>query len=377
MPKYNLSGIHGITLYITENCNLNCSYCFLPKRNGKAVDEGVAYKSIDFLFDIVDKKDLSFAYITLFGGEPLLEKEMIKKIVEYGNKKSENYDIPLLYNIVTNGTLLDDDFIQYMGNDNFAILLSWDGMPKSQDLYRKNKNGVGFSSKIERMVPILSDKLLNFSVRMTFSPDTVIDLYDNIKYIAEKGLSNIGFVPTYEQHWTEEDLEVFENQLNKIVDFFIDNFNNGRIFIFQPLLDFILSVDHNYSSTHVNHFYIHPCHMDTLAIDVNGYIYPCHRFVAFDKKCSYILGNVLEDNFSHEKYNDYMITRERLRKDFPKDGGCPAVNYDTNGEVLSINKNFKMFRIRFENAIQKIIKQKNYEEILKVLKNRKIVRIEQ
>lgn len=69
-----------------------------------------------------------------------------------------------------------------------------------------------------------------------------------------------------------------------------------------------------------------------------------------------------------------MDTREILRKKHPKDGGCPAVNYDKNGEVLEVNENFRKFRVKFENAVQKIIKHDKYEEIFKVLHDKNILR---
>lgn len=365
MLNYNIDGIKGITLYITEKCNFNCSYCFLAKKNGSSIDTNLGYKSIDFLFDIASK-DTEYIYFTFFGGEPLLEKDLIKKIVLYGNEKSLEYNKPILYNIVTNGSLIDEDFISFISEENFAILLSWDGTPHTQDYHRKNLNGNGFSNKIEESIPHLKKALLNFAVRMTVSPETVNSLYENVKYIVDNGIDHLGFVPTYESNWSNDDFVIFEEQLNLIIDLFLDRFNKNEPIYIQPMLDFLLNFDKK--QNHVNHFYMHPCHADTLAIDTKGNIYPCHRFVAFDKESPhYTLGNILNNNFDKSKYLNYLDVRQQLRDKYPSNGGCPAVNYDLNGNVLCVNKNFDKFRIIFERSLEKITKEKNYNDISSLL----------
>lgn len=359
----NSLGIKGVTLFVTQKCNFNCSYCFESNKYGSTTTLEIGKKVIDFLFS-ASNEDSEYIYLSFFGGEPLLEKEMIKTLVLYGNSKSQEANRPILYNIVTNGSLLDEEFISYMSNDNFSLLLSWDGMPNTQNHHRKNSGHVDYASIIEKNARLLNKELINFSVRMTYTPETVAELSENIKYVLNAGITHIGFVPTYESIWSEESIHVLKSQLSIVIEIFLEYYKRGIILHFQPLMNFLHCFNNNGHDKPLNHFYMHSCHTDTLAVDVSGDIYPCHRFVAFDQKSKYILGNINDNNFSVDKYNDYLFERKRLFCENNLFAGCPAVNYNTMGAINISNSNFEKFYMIYCDALQPISGLDNFAEIL-------------
>ena len=140
---------------------------------------------------------------------------------------------------------------------------------------------------------------------------------------------------------------------------------NNPVYV-QPFLDFLLPHDDRFSSEEVvNHFYMHRCAVDDLAIDTHGNIYPCHRFVAFGKKDNKMsMGNVLKGDFSKKKFEAYLKQRELLRSENPNAGGCPAVNFDVNGDVTDCHKNFEIFSEIYSEALQEFTKRKDFHVLM-------------
>ena len=115
-PHFKLT---GITIYMTQKCNFKCSYCFEAGRLAKAAEPEVGMRALDFLFENADFEQ-EYLTCTFFGGEPLLEYKQMRRLVEYGNELAEAHSIPLLFNVVTNGSLLDDKVIAYLVDNNFV-----------------------------------------------------------------------------------------------------------------------------------------------------------------------------------------------------------------------------------------------------------------
>ena len=133
--------VTNLELYITEDCNLACDYCFVRDKNHKMMPLNTIYSAINFLmFYSGNQKNLN---ITLFGGEPLMEKETIYKVVDYIRKiERESVTKKINISVTTNGTLLSDEFLKRT-HDKINFLLSIDGDEKTHDFFRKYKNGKG------------------------------------------------------------------------------------------------------------------------------------------------------------------------------------------------------------------------------------------
>ena len=144
-------------IHLTEKCNLNCTYCYQNKRI-----RDIKFEDIKNLIDYEISKKSKYSIIIFYGGEPLLQKNLIKNTIDYINSKRCKTNF--YYSITTNGTLLDDNFIKYMKDNNFInIAFSFDGMKDTQDLNRKTIDGNGTFDIVEKMLKkyyIILTKLL-------------------------------------------------------------------------------------------------------------------------------------------------------------------------------------------------------------------------
>ncbi|EJO5348229.1 Cys-rich peptide radical SAM maturase CcpM [Clostridium botulinum] len=140
------SMVERITLQITQECNLRCKYCVYSQdsplqrhHSNKKMNFETAKKSIDFLFN--HSIGRSRVNISFYGGEPLLQFDLIKQCVEYAKKKFAGREVT--YSLTTNATLLNDDIIEYFVNNKFMITISLDGPKQIQDRNRHFVNGSG------------------------------------------------------------------------------------------------------------------------------------------------------------------------------------------------------------------------------------------
>ena len=136
-----------ITLQITQNCNLRCTYCIYSENlnlgqrshSQNVMSFETAQKSLDFYRNhSIDSEQISIGF---YGGEPLMEFELIKKIVRYSESIFEGRKI--IYSVTTNATLLTDTIIEYLVENRFNVLVSLDGPKEIQNRNRKFPNGQG------------------------------------------------------------------------------------------------------------------------------------------------------------------------------------------------------------------------------------------
>ena len=355
-PHFKLT---GITIYMTQKCNFKCSYCFEAGRLAKAAEPEVGMRALDFLFENADFEQ-EYLTCTFFGGEPLLEYKQMRRLVEYGNELAEAHSIPLLFNVVTNGSLLDDKVIAYLVDNNFAILLSWDGESETQS--RGRPSGKHDMARILHNVSCkLSKSAINFAVRMTITRSSVFNFYNDLCYVLSSGVRDVGFVPAYELNWTDPELEILASQLNSATKLFLRAYDSGQVLRFQPLLDFAAALS---NKGKINHYYMHPCHVHDFAIDVDGYIYPCHRFVSFTDDRGYKLGSVFAKSVDESAFAAFLEKRSNLFSRYPETAGCPAPNYHLNNDITQPYSGFERFDRVYKTALKPLIRRKDCQQIL-------------
>ncbi|MFZ5986713.1 MAG: radical SAM protein, partial [Bacillota bacterium] len=176
--------VRMITLQVTQQCNLRCSYCVYSdnyqtrEHSNRRMDFEIARKGIDFI--ISHSKDLSHINIGFYGGEPILEFEMIKRCISYAEEKAEGKFVT--FNMTTNGTLINEEVIEYFQEHNVSILISLDG-PKS--IHDKNRvfasNGQGSFDRIIANIENIREKYPEYSKNITFN--IVLDPENNFSCI--------------------------------------------------------------------------------------------------------------------------------------------------------------------------------------------------
>ena len=208
----------NLTLYLTLNCNLNCSYCFCGKKYTQEMSMDTAQKAIA----LFDKKSMEKSNIAFFGGEPLLKLDLIKKIIELNQNEYKN---KFTFSITTNGTLLTENVYSYLRQNNVNVLLSMDGSKESHDLNRKHYDGSGSWDTIFHNIQSFIGEL---PVRMTFSKTTVEKLFENLVALYELGFASVAFYPASGDEWNEHDFYVFDREIIKFVEYIYNHYCGGR-----------------------------------------------------------------------------------------------------------------------------------------------------
>lgn len=364
-------------IHLTERCNLNCKYCYEKKKN-----TDISFEDIKRLVDYEIGRKEKYSTIVFYGGEPLLQKNIIKDTINYINSQKSKTEF--YYGITTNGTLLDDDFIKYMKENNFInIGYSIDGMKETQDLNRLTIDGKETFDIVEENAKKLL-KTFNSAVAMSvITKNNLKQLSENIEYLIEIGFKYINLLFDYLQDWQDDDLEEIRKQYNQIAEIYANK-------ILKEYDVEILLIDEKIK-TYVKDEY--NCNEDckfgmkTINVGTDGNFYPCMQFVN-DKK--YIIGNCKDgidekarENLINSAKKEYEICKNcTIRKRCKHTCGCR--NYILTNDINELSpiiceteriiieasdkmaeklykKNSKLFMQKYYNKDYNILKQIAYK----------------
>ena len=220
------SPIKAMCLHISHDCNLRCKYCFASTgdfgKGRKLMPFEVGKAAIDFLLEkSVGRENLE---VDFFGGEPLMNFDVVKQIVEYARSKEEEYHKNFRFTITTNGMLLDDDTIDYINKEMYNVVLSIDGRKEVNDRMRVRVDGSGCYDRIlpkfKKLVDGRGDK--EYYVRGTYTKYN-LDFSEDVMHLYEAGFDEISVEPVIESPEeayaiTEEDLDQIYAEYDKLVD---------------------------------------------------------------------------------------------------------------------------------------------------------------
>lgn len=202
------------TIWPTRNCNLNCTYCYENNKRASRMD----IETVDSVVKFIREGSDSFDDINVrfHGGEPLLEFEVIRKIVERlkVDKRAKRYFI------TTNAMLLNKEIIDFLIENSFIVSISIDGNRFTHDRYRKDKQGRGTFDTVMERIRLLQTNNLAFTARGTFNSDSVCSLHENVKYLYKIGVRNIAIMPdSFDRGWDLESLNTLKIELEKNIEF--------------------------------------------------------------------------------------------------------------------------------------------------------------
>lgn len=354
------SYIKAMCLNIAHDCNMKCAYCFASQGDYKGKRELMSYDVGKRAVDLVIKKSgpRHNIEIDLFGGEPLLNFDVVKKIISYAREQEKKYNKNIRFTITTNATLLDDEKIDYIDKNMGNVVLSIDGRKEVNDRIRTRVDGSGtydtILPKIKRMVEV-RDKNKQYYVRGTFTRKN-LDFVNDVTALANEGFKEISIEPVVlpadnPMSIREEDLPQIFEQYDKLVEELLRRNKEGKPFKFYHFAIDINGgpcVYKRISGCGAGHEYI--------AVTPNGDIYPCHQFVGNDK---FIMGNVFEGKldksisktFKHANVYDKKECMDCWAR-FYCSGGCQANNYNFNEDIhIPYHIGCKLMRKRIECAI--------------------------
>ena len=357
--KNNSKVIKALCLHVAHVCNLNCSYCFASqgKYHGDRalMSYEVGKQAFDFL--IANSGTRHNLEVDFFGGEPLMNWDVVKKLVAYARSIEKEHNKNFRFTLTTNGVLIDDDVIDFVNREMSNVVLSLDGRPEVNDHFRKDHSGKGsyetIVPKFKRLVEKRGGK--DYYMRGTFTHNNV-DFTNDIFHMADLGFTELSMEPVVcppgdPYALTEEDLPKLFEQYEILAKEMIKRKKEGRGFTFYH---YMLDLKHGpciYKR-------ITGCGSGTEYMSVTpwGELYPCHQFVGDEK---YSLGNIW-DGVKNTEIQDGFRSCNAYARPECKDcwarlycsGGCAANAYHATGSISGVYKyGCELFKKRIECAV--------------------------
>ncbi|MBD3160917.1 MAG: SPASM domain-containing protein [Candidatus Eisenbacteria bacterium] len=333
--------IRSIHLMVTQTCNLACRYCYgVDNRfsdSGLKMSEKTAEESVDFLIDASGRRKRLRVFF--FGGEPLLNFEVITHVVDYARRKTQPLGKEIFFSISTNGSLLTEKREAYLLDNDFAMLISVDGPKRHHDRMRPLKSGGGSFDLVARNARRIVRRARwegQVKLRCTLNHEFHSGR-EARRSLSELGTDEIGVGSAIEpaSHGTEYDLT--RDDLTELIregdEEFLEvaeTLLGGRMPRYSQFLR-AFTVVHKPSRSKIG---CGVCRND-LTADVDGNLYPCHRYVGMDQ---YVIGNItdgVDQNRVRSYYEDLLEIHDsvcsRCWARYMCGGHCPWLRARTDG----------------------------------------------
>lgn len=351
--------VKALCLHIAHDCNLACQYCFAEEGEYHGRRAMMSYevgkKALDFL--IANSGSRRNLEVDFFGGEPLMNFEVVKQLVAYGREQEKIHNKNFRFTLTTNGVLLNDDIMEFLNKEMANVVLSIDGREEVNDKMRPFRNGKG---SYELIVPKFqkvaeSRNQTNYYVRGTFTRNN-LDFSEDVLHLADLGFEQISVEPvvaadTESYALREEDIPVICEQYDKLAKEMVKRSKEGKCFNF-----FHFMIDLQGGPCVAKR--ISGCGSGTeyLAVTPWGDLYPCHQFVGEEK---FLLGNVDTGIVNKEIVETFkgcnVYAKDKCKNCFSKfycSGGCAANSYNFHGSINDVYEvGCELQRKRVECAI--------------------------
>ncbi|MDD4369830.1 MAG: thioether cross-link-forming SCIFF peptide maturase [Anaerostipes sp.] len=332
--------VKALCLHIAHDCNLACRYCFAEEGEYQGdrslMSAEIGKKALDFL--IANSGNRCNLEVDFFGGEPLMNFDVVKEIVAYGRSLEEEHNKNFRFTLTTNGMLLNDDIMEFANKEMDNVVLSVDGRKEVHDYMRPTPNGKG-------SYDIIIDKFKKFAeqrhqekyyVRGTFTHHN-LDFSQDVFHLADEGFKQISVEPVVgpdaeEYTIKEADLPQVMEEYDKLASEMVKRNNEGKGFTF-----FHFMIDLTGGPCVAKRLSGCGSGTEYLAVTPWGDLYPCHQFVGEDE---FLMGNVNDgikkDDIVSEFKATSVYSREACRDCFARfycSGGCSANSYKLNGTI--------------------------------------------
>ncbi len=351
--------IKALCLHVAHTCNLNCSYCFASQgkyHGDRAIMSfEVGKRALDFLMENSGtRRNLE---VDFFGGEPLMNWDVVKQLVEYARSVEKEHKKNFRFTLTTNGMLIDDEVIDFCNREMSNVVLSLDGRQEIHDRLRVDYAGHGSYEKIvpkfQKLVEARGGK--NYYMRGTFThanPDFTNDVF----HMADLGFTELSMEPVVcapgdPAALTPEDLEIVKEQYEILAGDMLRREEEGKPITFYHYMIDLTGGPCIYKR-------ISGCGSGTeyMAVTPWGDLYPCHQFVGEEKyKLGDIYNGVTNDPLREEFRACNAYARPECKECWAKlycSGGCAANAYHASGTIRGIYEpGCELFRKRIECAI--------------------------
>ena len=351
--------VKALCLHVAHTCNLNCSYCFASqgKYHGDRalMSFETGKRALDFLVENSGtRRNLE---VDFFGGEPLMNFDVVKQLVEYARSIEKDAGKNFRFTLTTNGMLIDDDVIEFANKEMSNVVLSLDGRKEVHDRYRVDYSGKGsfdtIVPKFQKLVKAREGK--NYYMRGTFTHANP-DFLKDVQQMLDLGFRELSMEPVVAKSddpsaLTEADREVVMKQYEDLAKLMLEYDEKKDPFTFYHYMIDLKGGPCIYKR-------ISGCGSGTeyMAVTPWGDLYPCHQFVGEEK---FLLGNVFDGikrtDICDEFRSCNVYTKKKCKDCFARfycSGGCPANSYNFHGTIDdSYDLSCDMERKRVECAI--------------------------
>ncbi len=351
--------VKALCLHVAHDCNIRCEYCFAAQGNFEGdrllMPLEVGKRALDFVVSKSgNRRQLE---VDLFGGEPLMNWDVCKELVDYGRTLEKLHNKVIRFTLTTNGTLLDDEKIAYINENFYNVVLSLDGRKEINDAMRPTINGKGtyevIVPKFKKLIDGRGGK--SYYVRGTFTRHN-LDFDQDVVHLADLGFKETSVEPVVGDPLDnfsirEEDLPAIFEAYNRLSKEMVDRLGSPKAFRF-----FHFTIDFNQGPCLIKRVSGCGAGSEYLAITPEGDIYPCHQFVG---NTDFRIGNILEGTFDQSLTADFQCAhvenKEACKTCWAKyycSGGCHANAFNFNGNLFEPYAiGCEIEKKRIENAI--------------------------
>lgn len=356
--KKRQSVIKAMCLHVAHDCNLACKYCFAG--DGEYCSKGlmsfeVGKAAFDYLIaHSGTRKNLE---VDFFGGEPTLNFEVVKQLVEYGRSIEKQHNKNFRFTFTTNGVKVTDEIMDFCDKEMSNVVMSLDGRREVNDRMRVNKNGDGCYDKIVPIFQKWADRRnqQNYYIRGTYTKFNT-DFASDIIHMADLGFKEISIEPVVASPdepyaLSYDDLATLKNQYDILAKEMIRREKKGKGFNFYHYM-----IDLEGGPCIVKR--ISGCGVGTeyMAVTPDGDIYPCHQFVGDEKfKMGNVFTGIENTNICDEFKFCNVYAHEECKDCFARlycSGGCAANAYHSTGSIRGVYElGCELHKKRIEAAI--------------------------
>ena len=357
--KNRSKDVKALCLHVAHSCNLNCAYCFASQ--GKYQGEralmsfDVAKQAMDFL--VANSGNHVNLEVDFFGGEPLMNFDVVKKTVEYARSIEKEHGKNFRFTLTTNGVDVDEEVMEFANKECHNVVMSIDGRKDVHDRFRVDYQGRG---SYDQIIPKFQEFAARrgdtgYYVRGTYTHHNT-DFLEDIKHMADLGFTQLSMEPAVCSPddpcaLTQEDLPVLFAQYEDLAKYMLQRQKDGKPITFYH---YMIDLTHGPCI----HKRIAGCGsgVEYFAVTPWGDLYPCHQFVGDEK---YLMGNVWEGVTALETQDSFRQCNVYARPECDDcwarlycSGGCAANAYHATGDIRGIYEyGCELFKKRMECAI--------------------------
>lgn len=351
--------LKALCLHIAHDCNMCCKYCFAGEGeysgDRSLMSFEVGKRALDFLIEQSgSRKNLE---VDFFGGEPLLNFDVVKQLVAYARSIEKEKGKNFRFTLTTNGVLLNDEVMEWANKECYNVVLSLDGRKETNDRMRRTRNDKGtydlILPKFQKMAKERNQQ--GYYIRGTYTHYNT-DFANDILHLADLGFEQLAMEPVVTDPKMDyalqgSDIPKLKYQYDLLAKEMCKRNREGKGFTFFHYMIDLEGGPCIYKR-------ISGCGVGTdyMAVTPWGDLYPCHQFVGDEK---FLLGNVFDGVKNTDIVNEFKLcnvySREACQDCFAKlycSGGCSANAYHTTGKITgTCDMSCELHRKRVENAI--------------------------